>query len=607
MKLADFVIQYLADLGVRHVFVVYGAAIGDLVDAFTRTDRIRYVCVMHEQAGAFAAETLTKVSGILGVTIVTSGPGGTNLLTGVANCWYDSIPNLYITGQINSAFLRKDPSIRQVGFQENDIVAMAKPVTKFAAMVRDPNTIRWVLDKAIYEATHGRPGPVLIDIPLDIQKKEVDPDRMERFIAPEPPVDFTEGLDEKLEGYLEDLNRSERPVLLIGGGVRLAHAVEEIRELGRALKIPCVPTWNALDIFASDFEYYRARVGTYGGPGRNFTIQNSDLLLSLGCRISGRITGGQVNSFARAAKKYIVDLDKANLDPNLQNVRGDVNIYCDVKIFAQALLEKAKKRSLPRFDEWLTKTLEWREKYDPVLPEYYNSNGIVNPYVFVAELAQQCAPKDIIVPDCGGNVVVTNQAFKTRLGQRLCSSNGNSPMGFSFAGAIGACFAPAGGRVICLIGDGGFNMNIQELQTVKVYNLPVKTFILNNHVYGITKQFQDTNFGGRYEAAGPKGYRPPDFVKIVQAYGIAAETIRDHSELKDKIRSVLEYNGPIVCDVNMHDYFQYEPRIFGWGTPIEDMYPYLPREEFRKNMVIDPLPGWEDPPLPPKVAGRAME
>ena len=606
MKLADFVIQYLADLGIRHVFVVYGAAIGDLVDPFTRTDRIRYVCVMHEQAGAFAAETLTKVSGILGVTLVTSGPGGTNLLTGIANCWYDSVPNLYITGQINSAFLRKDPAIRQVGFQENDIVAMAKPVTKFATMVVDPNSIKWALDKAIHEATHGRPGPVLIDIPLDVQKKEIDPAKLEGFTPAQPPSEFIPGLEEKLEQYLDDLGRSERPVLLIGGGVRLAGAVEEIRQLGRALKIPCIPTWNALDIFASDYEYYRARVGTYGGPGRNFAIQNSDLLLSLGCRISGRITGGNVGSFARAAKKYIVDLDKANVDPNLQNVRGDVNIHCDVKIFAQALLERVGGRVLKRFDGWLARTLEWREKYDPVLPEYYNSNGIVNPYVFISEFAKQCGPKDVIVADCGGNVVVTNQAFRTKLGQRLCSSNGNSPMGYSFAGAIGACFAPVEGRVICLIGDGGFNMNIQELQTVKVYNLPLKTFILNNHVYGITKQYQDTNFGGRYEAAGPRGYRPPDFVKIVQAYGIATEAIRNHSELKNKIRAVLEYNGPIVCDVNMAEYFQYEPRIFGWNTPIEDMYPYLPREEFRQNMVVDPLPGWENPPVPQKV-GRAME
>ena len=603
MKLADYVIDYLADLGIKHVFVVYGAAIGDLVDAFTKTDRIEYVCVMHEQAGAFAGETLTKVArDILGVTLVTSGPGGTNLLTGIANCWYDSIPNIYITGQIKSDFLRKDPAIRQVGFQENDIVSTVESVTKFAAMVREPGKIKWVLDKAVYEATHGRPGPVLIDIPLDVQKADVDPDALEGFVGEDNRLDFQDGLQKNIDLFLNKLNESERPVLLIGGGVRLADAVEDVRELGRILRIPCLPTWNAVDVFASDYEYYRGRVGTYGGAGRNFAIQNSDVLLSIGSRISGRITGGVPSSFARGAMKFYVDVDKALLTPEFQEVPADVNIYCDAKAFTRALIEEVGKRRVKSFKWWLDKTQEWLEKYDPVLPEYYSEKTIVNPYVFVRELSDQLRPEDVIIVDCGGNVVVTYQAFKTKTGQRLISSHGNSPMGYSFAGAMGACFAPRKGRVICLIGDGGYNMNIQEVQTVKNYNLPMKTFIMNNHVYGITKAYQETNFGARYEAAGPKGYSPPDFVKVVGAYGISTETIQDHSELTKKIAMVLDHDGPIVCDVNMDEYFRYEPRIFGWSTPIEDMYPYLPREEFRSNMFIDPVPGWENPAMPSSVS-----
>lgn len=598
MKLSDYVIEYIADLGVKQVFLVYGAAIGDLVDYFTKTDRIKYVCVMHEQAGAFAAETLTKVSGELGVTLVTSGPGGTNLLTGIANCWYDSIPNLYLTGQIHSQFLRKDPSIRQVGFQENDIVSMVEPITKFATMVTDPKKIKWALDKAVYEATHGRPGPVLIDLPLDLQKMDVDPDTLEGYTGEDLLTEYQRGLDEHVANYLTKLNESERPVLLIGGGVWLANAVEEVKELGRLLKIPCIPTWNAVDIFTDDYEYYRGRPGTYGGPGNNFTVQNSDLLLSIGSRIPGRMTGGVPESFARGAMKFYVDVDKANLDPELQEVRGDVNIYCDAKVFTRALLEEAKRRELKPFGWWLDKTQEWLEKYDTVRPEYYDLEGVVHPYVFVRELSKQLGPDDVIVADCGGNVVVTYQAFKTKAGQRLISSNGNSPMGYSFAGAMGACFANVKGNVVCLIGDGGSNMNIQELQTLKNYKLPIKTFIMNNHVYGITKAYQETNFGGRFEAAGPKGYSPPDFVKITQAYGIATETIADHSELKGKIKAVLEHDGPIVCDVNMHEQYKLEPRIFGWNTPIEDMYPYLSREEFRSNMYIDPVPGWENPTMP---------
>lgn len=600
MKLSDYVVTYLRKIGVDKVFVVTGAAIADVIDSFTRVEGIDAIAVMHEQTASFASETYTKVSGKLGVSMATSGPGGTNLLTGIANCWYDSIPNLFITGQINSKFLRSDPSIRQVGFQENDIVSMSKPITKYSEIVTDPKKIKWTLEKAVYEAKTGRPGPVLIDLPIDIQKCDINPDELVGFIPNKNATFQMNKVEQSVNEYLTMLNNSQRPVLLVGGGVRLANAVDELRELGNLLKIPCLPTWNALDIIDSEYEYYRGRIGTYGGPGRNFAIQNSDLLLSIGSRISGRITGGVVESFARNAYKYIVDIDEVNLDPELQQVKGDTNIFCDAKDFIKLMIKLVNKKSIKTFDDWLEKTRLWREKYDPVLEEYNNSK-FVNPYIFISELSKQLLPGDVIVGDCGGNVVVTNQAFKTKYGQRLCSSNGNSPMGYSFSGAIGACYAKgknSNNNVICLISDGGFNMNIQDLQTVKLNNLPLKTFIMNNHVYGIIKAYQDTNLEGRHEASGPKGYNPPDFIKIVKAYGIETESIQNHSDLRKKIKKVLDYNGPIVCDVNMHEYYKYEPRIFGWKTPIEDMYPYLSREEFISNMFIDPVEGWKDPVLP---------
>lgn len=601
MKLADYVIQYLATLGVHKVFVVYGAANGDLIDAFTRIKGIDYIAVMHEQAGSFAVETYAKVSGELSVAIVTSGPGGINLLTGIANAWYDSIPCLFITGQINTRFIKTDPSIRQVGFQENDIVGMSKPITKMAEMITKADDIKYILDKAVHTAMSGRPGPVLIDMPMDIQKTDIDPKKLRGYV-PEITDDYDyELIKTQINEFIDDYKKAKRPVHLIGGGIWSAKATGEVRELGKRLKIPCIPTWNALDIFTSDYEFYRGRVGTYGGPGRNFAIQNSDLLLSIGCRISGRITGGYIESFARAAKKFLVDVDKANLNPKLQEVKGDVNIYCDAKEFIKMLISELDKHQLPDRTWWLDKTLEWREKYVPCLPEYYEEKGRVNPYVFVKVLSEELEPGDVIVVDCGGNVVVTSQTFETKFGQRLCSSNGNSPMGYSFAGAMGACFIPNVKRVICLIGDGGFNMNIQELQTIKNYNLSLKTFIMNNHVYGITKMFQDTHFESRYEASGPKGYNPPDFVKVVNGYGIKTETIENYDELREKIRFVINYPEAIVCDVNMKEYYYYAPRIFGWKTPIEDMHPYLSREEFRNNMFIELVEGWENPVYPGKV------
>ena len=566
MKVSDYVLSYLEKVGVKNVFVVTGAAIAPMIDAFCRNDRVKYVCMVHEQAGAFASETLTKVDKSLGVNMVTSGPGGINLLTGVANCWYDSIPNLFITGQINSGFLKSDDTLRQIGFQENDIVAMSKPITKFTTIVKNANDIKWALDKAVYEATNNRPGPVLIDIPINIQKQEIEPSALKGYSPNLTPI--KDNCDEIMDLYLDSLNKSNRPVLLIGGGVRLAEAITEVRELGKILKIPCLPTWNALDVFDSEYEYYSGRIGTYGGPGRNFAIQNSDLLLTIGCRLSGRITGGVVKSFAREATKFIVDVDKANLTPELQEVKGDFNINCDAKIFIKAMIEKSLKINIKPFDSWLSTTKYWCEKYDPVLPKYLKETRIVNPYVFVDELSKQLDSDAIIVADCGGNVVVTNQALKTKFGQRLCSSNGNSPMGYSFAGAIGACYAAGSRQVICLIGDGGYTMNIQELQTLKNYNLPVKTFIMNNQVYGIIKAFQDTNLEGRYLASGPDGYIPPDFIKITKAYGIETEIIQNHQELTNKINRVLKFQGPIVCDIKMENYYSYEPRIFGWhGSP----------------------------------------
>ena len=610
MKLADYVIEYLRDIGIKHVFVVYGAATGDLVDAFSRVKGIDYICPIHEQAGSFAVEAYAKVSGELSCFIATSGPGGTNLLTGIANAYYDSVPCIFITGQIHSQYLRRDESQRQVGFQENDIVSMAKPITKLAVMVKDASDIKWVLDQAVPIAKSGRPGPVLIDIPMDIQKVDIVPDL---FAECEPLVSKGAGSYEgqQIEELVTDLKKAQRPVLLVGSGIWYAKAAERVRELGSVLQIPCLPTWNATDIFTSDYEYYRGRVGTYGGPGRNFAIQNSDLLLAIGTRISGRITGGYVEAFARGAKKYIVDIDQALLNPEWQEVKGDVNIHCDAKLFINLLLQELKGQKLPDWTWWLDKTKEWRDNYTPCLPEYYSETEFVHPYAFVKTLSEECQSGDVITADCGGNAVVTFQTFETKYGQRLISSNGNSPMGHSFAAAMGACFIPEyrneeKGRVICLIGDGGFQMNIQELQTVKHYGLKLKTFIFNNHSYGITRQYQETNFQGRYLASGPDGYSVPDFVQIVQAYGIDVAGINNHRFLREQIRYVLQYPKAIVCDVDMSMYSKYEPRIFGWRTPIEDMTPYLPRDEFRANMIIEPVEGWEKPVIPGKVEGTGL-
>lgn len=591
MKVADYVINYLADYGIKEIFVVYGAANGDLIDAFTRTDKVRYIATMHEQAAGFAAEGYSKISGKLGVAIATSGPGGMNFVTPIGNCYYDSVPALFITGQINSAFLRPDPSIRQVGFQETDIVGIVKPITKYAKMVTNPSDIRYELEKAIFMAKDKRPGPVLLDIPLDVQKKEIDPDTLEGFTPIETHYDV-QIISSAISQYLKDLTTAKRPVLLIGGGVRTASAIEALREVGNKLKIPMFPTWNALDIVTSDYQYYGGRIGTYGGSGRNFGLQNSDLVLAIGSRISGRITGGNLKTFLRGAKKYVVDVDETLLQRKLQQVPFDVAIHADAKLFLEILNNRL--FSGPDFSDWTKKVIGWRDKYDPVRPEHYQQKEFVNPYAFMRILSEEMNEGDILVGDCGGNIVVSNHAFETKKGQRNITNNGNSPMGFSHSAAMGAWFASdKKHNVVCTIGDGGFNMNIQELQTFKNYGIGAKTFIINNHIYGITKAYQETNFQGRAEACGPKGYNPPDFMRICEAYGINTFSINNNEFIRSVIQEVLEEEGPVVCDVNCHEWHTYEPKIVGWDTPIEETKPYLPREEFLSNMIIEPWPDWD--------------
>ena len=599
MKVADYIIKYLADYGIDDMFIVYGSANGDMVDAFVRTDNTRYIAVMHEQGGGFSAEGHAKISGKIGVAMATSGPGGMNFVTPIGNCFYDSVPCLFITGQINSQFMRPDESIRQIGFQETDIVSIVKPMTKYATMVDKAEDIKYKLEKAIHEATTGRPGPTLLDIPINIQKQDIDETKLISYDEKVNSSYSVKTIEKQVQDFVDDLLDSKRPCLMIGGGVRLSGAVEELLELGRELKIPMFPTWNALDVVCDDYEYFGGRIGTYGGKGRNFGIQNTDLLLAIGSRIPGRITGGNVHSFARGAKKYMVDVDKAGLQPKLQQVPFDVNIYSDAKLFIEILRDKFQTvrhhyaSSVPDFSKWVEQVMTWKEKYDPVTEDMFKPTKYVHPYAFTRILSEEMKSDDVFCGDCGGNIVVTNHAFETKTGQRYFTNNGNSPMGFSFAGGMGAAIAASKDQnVVCVIGDGGFNMNIQELQTLLNYDVPLKTIIMNNHIYGITKAFQETNFEGRAEACGPVGYNPPNFTDIVEAYKIPTMIVDDGSnyeKVREQIREFLNYEGPIVMDLNCHEYHSYNPKIIGWETPIEDMYPYLDEDEFNSNMYIEPI------------------
>lgn len=602
IKVADYIIKFFADKGIDKIFVVYGAANGDLIDAFTRVKKTKYISIMHEQAAGFAVEGYSKIKNLPGVAIATSGPGGQNFVTSIANCYYDSVPGIFITGQIKTQFLRPDKKVRQIGFQETDIVGITKPITKKSVMIKDARKIKYELEHCYHLAMSGRPGPILLDVPMDIQKQYVEISKLRGFKAKKSETKDTK-LKLQIKKFIKDFKVSKRPVLLVGGGVRTSGAVEELQELGKLMNVPVFPTWNALDIVTSDYSNYCGRVGTYGGAGRNFGIQNSDLLMTIGCRLSGRITGGNVQSFAREAKKYMVDIDPSNLKTKWQQLRFDENILCDAKKFIRLLskefLKKNKIKSDSNKKKWLETCIGWKNKYDPVKKEFFEKHNYVHPYAFIRTLSKKMGNEDTFVADCGGNIVISNHSFETKLGQRYFTNNGNSPMGFSFAGGLGACIANPKVKTVCVIGDGGMNMNIQELATLVNYKIKLKTIILNNHIYGITKAYQKTNFNGRMEACGPVGYNPPNFIEICKAYNVKTMELTTNSKCEEIIDEFLNYDdGPVVLDVNCHEFHTYEPRIFGWNTPIEDMYPYISREEFISNMKIKPLEGWKNPALP---------
>lgn len=582
-KVSHYVLDHLSSLGIKEVFVLTGGACAHLIDSFHGRDDIRYVCTQHEQAAAMAAECYARVGPGIGAAMATSGPGATNLITGICCAWFDSIPAIYITGQVNTFESRGDSAVRQVGFQETDIVSMVRPVTKLAKSVDRPEDIRRCLEEATYVARTGRPGPVLVDIPMNIQRAMIDPARLTGFVP--TGVDVPRPSATALAECVRLIERAERPVLLVGGGVRCAGAGAALNDFIRAAGMPVVCSWSGLDLVPVGEPLYVGQIGVYGARGANFAVQNADLVLSVGSRLDTRQTGGKPETFARAAKKIMVDIDPAELSKR-RGLTPDVEIAADAGAFLADALPHVRTARKRDWSAWLAKTHAWRDRYPSFTTADAEQKEFVNPYVFGDRLSAMCADDAIVVPECGANLVWMMQAFGVRGHQRVISAFGNSPMGYALPASIGAAFAQPNKQIVCILGDGGMQINLQELQTVVHHRLPIKIFILNNHGYGIIKQFQEMYFDSRYEATG-HGYSCPDFRRIADAYGIASSTIANHDELDRGIRHALDADGPIVCDVLIKSDQKLIPKL-EFGRPIEDLTPLLDRDEFLKNMIVDP-------------------
>lgn len=598
VRVADYVMARLAQFGVRHIFMITGGGAMHLNDAAGK--HLPYICNHHEQASAIAAEGYARATGEAAVVLVTTGPGGLNTLTGVMGQWTDSVPVLYISGQVKyETSMRCCPQLglRQLGDQEVDIVEVVKPLTKYAACVTDPLQIRYELEKAWHLANDGRPGPVWLDIPINVQSAQVDVEAMSGF-APEPQGIPGGNLEEMLPRVLELFENAERPLLVAGHGIRLAGGQSDFYQLVEQTGLPVVTTFNGFDLIPSGHPQFIGRIGTIGDRPGNFALQNADLVVTLGSRNNIRQTSYNWGCYARSATVVSVDIDLREL--NKPTFHADLPVCADVVAFMQRLQRESRVlRARASWQKWLAWCAERKKRYPTVLDDYRQAPpGLVNPYWFVNKLSGQLVEHDIVTTANGTASVVYFQAAHVKSGQRVIWNSGCAAMGYGLSAAIGAAVSSQR-RVICIEGDGSLQMNLQELQTLVHYRLPVKLFVLNNNGYHSIRQTQENFFTPPLIGCDPdSGVSFPDLKKLVEAYGLPFVRISGHESLDELIRAALDTDGPSVCEVMVDPAQPFSPKVASVrrpdgsmvSRPLEDMAPFLPREELPDNLLVKPLP-----------------
>lgn len=597
IKLSDYVVRFLFDAGIRRIFMLTGGGCMHLADSVGKQPGLDYVCCLHEQAAAFAAQAHAEYTSSPSAVLVTTGPGGTNAITGLAAAWLDSTPCIFLSGQAKRTDMLTGRGLRSMGPQELDIVSVVTPLTKYAKTIVEPREIRYELEKALHLATSGRRGPVWLDFPLDVQAQMIDETELRGFV-PEPAAIDKLDLHEKVSKTIELLKKAERPVLLVGNGARLAHLSGLVEKCVNRLKVPALLTWKAMDMLPETNPFFAGRPGSVAGRGANFTQQNADWILVIGARLDLPQIAFSHENFARAAKRIFVEIDSAELAKFDANV--DLPVNTDAEDFLRELLEQLETESLPDWRKWGAKTDEWNRKYPIILPEYWQENSdSVNAYVLVDVLSDLLTPVDVLAPGSSGACSdIFLQCFRMKQGQRVVNSPSLGAMGTGLPGTIGTCLASGRRRTVCVNGDGGFQLNIQDLETVRRLNLPIKYFILCNGTYASIIGSQRAHFDGRLVGSGPSSHLTlPDVRRVAEAYGIPSREIRSHRNIKDEVQQVLDLHGPVVCAVNASLNQVTAPRatasIRPDGTivslPMEDMAPRLPREEFRSEMMIPPL------------------
>lgn len=598
IKLSDYVIRYLEQLNIHHMFMLPGGGAMHLNDSLGKSEKIQYVVCLHEQACAIAAEAYARVTNRPGLLMVTTGPGGTNAITGVAAAYIESTPMIVISGQVKRADQINQQGIRQQGMQELDIVSIVRPITKYAEMVTEPDSIKYHLDRAIYEAMNGRKGPVWLDIPLDVQATMIDETGLVGWKPAQPNCMSVEEKEKELEQQIfqviDALNQAKRPVLLAGNGIRLAEAIPQFKELVECLGIPILTTWNGIDLIEDNHPLFFGRPGGMGQRYANFVQQNSDFFLSIGARMNLLQTGYNFDGFAREAVKIMVDIDENEL--HKINVRPQIPICADAKQFIDLLLKHKDKIRQRNDTEWLDYANRMKKKYPIVLKEYWEQEEKVNTYALLDTITEQMQPEDIYVSGSSGTCIdVSMQTFRVKKGQRVFSTKGLASMGFGVPATIGACLAGDGRRTICVNGDGGFQMNIQELETIRRLNLPIKIFVLNNQGYAQIHATQKNIFTGHYVACDEESNLTLSPISdVAAAYRLKTVQILNNSELQEKVSEVLEYNGPVICEVMVPITLSAFPKQVSYkrsdgqmeSLPLEYMNPPLKKQELEENMLI---------------------
>ncbi len=581
MKLSDYVWNYVEELGVKHVFVFPGGGAMHLVDSLGRETGLRYVTMLHEQACSMAAETYSRISHNLGVVLVTTGPGGTNAITGVAAAWLESTPVIIISGQAKRSDLKGNLGVRQRGNQEIGIVDIVSSITKYAVTVMNPMDIKYHFDRAVYESTSGRPGPVWIDIPLDVQAADIDVNELRGFI---PEYIHTNDISNDTIKHVIDLIKdSKRPIIIAGQGIERNNGRDSFRKLVETLGIPVLTSWIAVELLEYDNELNMGKPGMIAPRYSNYALQDSDLVIAIGTRLDPAMIGYNEEDFAPKAKKVVVDIDIHEI--NKFSFEIDTTICADATNFIDTLLENVEGFKTDENKKiWLATCQKLKREYPVVLDEFKLSDNKVNPYFFFDKLSDCLADDDVVIPgSSGAGIDIFWMCIKNKTNQRMLATGSLGSMGYGIPAAIGACLA-SGKRTICVEGDGSVQLNIQELATIKGLDLPIKIFINGNNGYLSIMNMQRNHFDGNFVAANSSSHLYlPDISKVAKAYGLITFELDNHESAESVIKRVLSTDGPVLCYVQMRDDIAIQPRVVSRVTEegsmisgtLKDLWPYL--------------------------------